>query len=60
MKQSTSQKTQFLKILRLLSKQNGQEKLRIAFTLSEFVRQLRTQGNMYAKKKQLTHTRTTA
>ncbi|MBI2430541.1 MAG: hypothetical protein HYV39_00835 [Candidatus Levybacteria bacterium] len=53
-------KDAFSNLLYKLSKQSGQEKLRISFQLSQFVRQLRKQGELYAKKKQGFKPRATA
>lgn len=47
-------------ILKKLSLQSGQEKLHIASQLTQFVNQLRTQGNLYAKKRSVLRSRATA
>lgn len=50
----------FNKILHRLSLQKGEEKLKFAFKLSEFVRRLHREGEMYAKKQSATRSRATA
>ena len=50
----------FSDILSLLSRQRGEEKLRISFHLSEFVRKLRKQGELYGERKSTLRSRTTA
>ncbi len=50
----------FNKIMHRLSLQKGEEKLKLAFKLSEFVRRLHREGEMYAKKQSATRSRATA
>lgn len=45
----TQTKNLFSKIIVLLAKQNPEEKLRIAFQLTEFVDRLRREGSIYEK-----------
>lgn len=42
----------FQDVIRVLSRQNGEEKLRLAFKLSQFVKKLRAQGAIYGKEQQ--------
>lgn len=50
----------FTNLLQKLYFQSGQEKLRIAFKLSQFVKQLRAQGDLYVNKKSAIRSRTIA
>lgn len=47
----------FKKVLDLLAKQNPEEKLRIAFHLTEFVNKLRREGIQYGRKSNRHRTR---
>lgn len=44
-------KADFSAVLKRLAKQTPEEKLRIAFNLWQFVNDLKTQGESYAKRK---------
>lgn len=50
----------FKSLLYRLSQQSGEEKLRIAFKLSDFARKLREEGRTYANKQPRLKSRTAA
>lgn len=53
-------KRSFNRILAILSRQKGEDKLRIAFELSQLVRDIRAEGALYVKKKTASRARATA
>lgn len=48
----------FKKILHRLSLQKGEEKLKLAFRLSQFVLKLQKEGDLYAKRQSVIKSRT--